>query len=262
MDFKKLDKKLSSEIKKGNRTRAKELMDLGADIRRINQSNETLLHVAAKNNRIACLKLCIEHNLEIEQRDINGNTALNVSAAYGHFECVEYLIQQGANVNSRNNNDESSLFLATCKNYTGRNGYDLCIEMLIKNGAEINAVTHDTHSTPLHAIAPINHEATIYLVQQGIQIDLKNKEGATALHLAAAGFCYKTVRYLIEHGANPLLKDNTGESAIEKIRKKDEFYVLQKEQADMTHAFIDSWLEQRELNTAIKAEEQVEGIAF
>jgi hypothetical protein len=66
-----------------------------------NQRGETLLHVAARHNRIDMLPLLLS-TVPVDSQDGFGNTALHLASAMGHLKIVKLLLAFGANPSIEN----------------------------------------------------------------------------------------------------------------------------------------------------------------
>ena len=98
------------------------------------------------------------------------------------------------------------------------------ITVLIKAGADVNAKSNDGF-TPLLTAAKDNKnpEVITILVEAEADVNAKNKDGKTPLMLAAD---YNTnpeaiITTLLQHGADPRIKDNTGKMAIDYARNNE-----------------------------------------
>lgn len=71
---------------------------------------------------------------------------------------------------------------------------------------------NDPHSrTPLqNAVTGNFHSFIIFLIEEGVDINTKNKYGQTALHMAVEAGGYDTVKILLRAGANPNIIANDG----------------------------------------------------
>lgn len=82
-------------------------------------------------------------------------------------------------------------------------------------------------STPLHRAAWRGNLKVVELLLQepGVEVDVMNMDGSTALMSAVAKENDDVVRVLLDHGANPKLQNNKGRSAIDvaqdAIRKRE-----------------------------------------
>jgi ankyrin repeat protein len=82
------------------------------------------------------------------------------------------------------------------------------VEYLIKEGAQVDAKEEDDW-TPLHLTAQNGHTAVVeYLLKEGAEVDAKREDDNTLLHLAANGGQLEMAKILIESGANVLARNN------------------------------------------------------
>lgn len=127
-------------------------------------------------------------------------------------------------VESRNRQDESPLMLAALKGLT-----DVC-QQLISKGAHVNKPGW----TPLHYAATHGHLAVIdLLLEHHAYIDAASPNGSTPLMLAASYGTPEAVKLLLEAGADPLLKNDLGLSAIDFAQRAS-----RAESAEMIAAFV------------------------
>jgi ankyrin repeat protein len=176
-------------------------------------------------------------------------TPLMLAVNGGHRPVIEWLLDQGADVNARFDHGQTVLMLGLDENdnlaqllldrgadITARNdGGDTCLmwpqtaeslRYLISRGAEVDAPDNDGR-TPLMNIAGGCYlhnrgydpsAGLAALLEGGAYIDARDNKGKTALMVAAEHSVYDEdtpgrLRFLIGHGANPLLRDNDGNTA-------------------------------------------------
>lgn len=110
------------------------------------------------------------------------------------------------NVEIRSRTDESALMLAALKGLT-----DIC-RQLIARGADVNKPGW----APLHYAATHGHLDIIrLLLDQYAYIDAESPNGSTPLMMAAHYGTTEAVQLLLEAGADPLLKNAQGLTAID-----------------------------------------------
>ena len=98
----------------------------------------------------------------------------------GDTRTTELLVDHGADINRYNNFNETPLFLAAdyCENLE-------LVEFLVKKGAHLNQITSYGQS-PIMAAAVNGHlEIVKYLASKHADLDIKDKNDQTIIHLAA-----------------------------------------------------------------------------
>ncbi|XP_071507959.1 histone-lysine N-methyltransferase EHMT2-like [Diadema antillarum] len=133
------------------------------------------------------------HNLE---------TPLHGAAAKGHLDIICLLLQSGANIEAVDAN------LATPLHAAAENSHLACVQYLVKCGANINH-KDDEGSTPLHiATKSGNMDMLGYLLTLGkIDLNLQDNGGWTPVIWGADYKNAVSVRFLLEHGADALVRD-------------------------------------------------------
>ena len=148
------------------------LIAQGVDIKAVTDNEETVLHLAvrAKKPNIELVKYLLE-NKEIKQKleakEKNGCTAIHIAAFNRNLEILAELINQGADINAVTNDKETILHLAS------------------------------------RAQKP-NTELVKYLLENKEikqKLEVKNKTGWTALHLAGCNGNLELLTELINQGA-------------------------------------------------------------
>ena len=76
------------------------------------------------------------------------------------------------------------------------------IEQFVENGADINATSETTGEGIMHEVAANwDKEVAVFLLKRGVDIDLKDKDGRTPLHVAASTNHSEMIEWLVEQGA-------------------------------------------------------------
>ena len=95
------------------------LLEHGADIFRVDDLNQTVLHLCASGGSTDCLSLVLdlEGDSLLEEIDSNGNTALHHASLHGHLACVRLLLETAASVVVRNHRGQSPYNLAKLRGH-------------------------------------------------------------------------------------------------------------------------------------------------
>ena len=92
------------------------------------------------------------------------------------------------------------------------------VRYYVENGAPLNKPAGDSGSTPLNMAAVYgNVQIARFLIETGADIKSRNRDGNTAI-LIAAFFCHEDfVEFMLKHDADPLVKNDRGENAIDVV---------------------------------------------
>ena len=142
-----------------------------------------------------------------------GEPALVFAVRSGAPKTVAYLLKQpGIQIDATNMADETALMLAA-------NANDLAsANLLIEAGASVNR----PNWTPLHYAASKGHSAMMrLLIENDAYVDAESPNGTTPLMMAAYYASPNAVKLMLEEGADPLLKNQDGQTALYMALVKD-----------------------------------------
>ncbi|MCE5317289.1 MAG: ankyrin repeat domain-containing protein [Parachlamydia sp.] len=151
-------------------SRAKErLLERGADITARTKSGQTLLHVIHPHQIKPRLWNALKRNLDLNIADNQGLTPLMTGDAP--------LSKFGADVHRCANDGQTALHFAKSQQQA---------QDLLDCGASLEALDRTGHTPLLRIAAKEDNSALLqYFVDRGANCKAKNREGATALHIAA-----------------------------------------------------------------------------
>jgi len=186
----------------------------------------TSLHAAARipGANGTCTKELIEKGAEVNVKLVsNFNSPLHEAASNGNLDICKILVEAGATVNS----DSGNGFGNTPMHTATRAGSLSIVKYLMEHGGDVNVV-NNRGSTPLHFCCFLcnkkdkdDHDDEVdydvflkiasFLITNGIEVDRRDLNGYTALHVASQRGCLKMVRLLLDSGASLECKTSVDE---------------------------------------------------
>lgn len=184
---------------------AARLLDSGVDLDVQRTDGKTLLILAAKESDVILVRRLIAAGANVNATTNNGGTALMFAAIRGDVGTQTALIDAGADVNAIGGFDWTALMVASVK------GHVAAVRQLLARGADPNL--RDIYGwTPLMRAVYEEREAIVrtLLGEPDVDLNARNEQGATALHLAAIKGNERLARSLLDAGASPSIRDRAG----------------------------------------------------
>ena len=233
----------------------KKLIVKDADVNKQDKNGITALIWAcyAKNTDIA-LALLESKNIEVDLVDNNGETALHPASRQGMLAVIEKLITKGTDVNKQNRNGYTALMHACDNEHThvalallnvdgievdlvnvvgetalhraSSKGMLSVVEKLIEKRADVNKQDKRGNTALIGACEHKNTDVALALLERtGIEVDLANNNGETALHQASEKGMLAVVKRLIEKDADVNKQNDYGNTALMKACIVNHAYV-------------------------------------
>ena len=178
------------------------------------------LHAAAARDDAAEISRLLLAGANAEARDGNGRTALHVAVFTARAAAARALVAGGAQANALDGQRYDIVTIAAVRNDVAM------LRLALTLGASPRNVTSPYQGTALIAAAHLGHDEVVReLIRAGAPLDHINNLGWTALLeaviLGDGGPRHVAVlRDLVRAGANPVLADQQGVSALEHARKR------------------------------------------
>ena len=100
----------------------------------------TLLHEAARNNKIECFRALIELGADVNAVTAAGNTPLHIACLNGHASCADALCKAGAKLDVLDSHDQSPFCVAVAAvmiiNVRKASGRRRVIQILLRAGVQ------------------------------------------------------------------------------------------------------------------------------
>lgn len=185
--------------------------EAGADVNAKDQYGCTPLHYAIYSGCINTIRFLIDNGADCKDNDL-----LKLAIVNGHLDTVKYFIEEkGVDLNFTDEHGMTPLFCAVV--YEKKE----IVEYLLKKGANVNAVVlYDAkvlHIASRHCLL----EIVKCLITMGAEIDVRDSDGNTPLHLAVQdnecqnkGQKLDVVKCLVNSGADINVKNKNGKSVI------------------------------------------------
>lgn len=180
------------------------LLDKNADINAMDKNGRAAMYWALKIYRPAVTETLLAGGVDVNMKYKEGVTALMMAAGQGYEEVVNILLAKGAEVDAKTDNGLTSLMWAASRGRTD------IIAVLAEKGADVNTVDINGNTVLINSIilgyahhkdSDIIKSTVEVLLQSAAAVNVKNRQGKTALALAAERDLTGTVKLLKQHGA-------------------------------------------------------------
>jgi ankyrin repeat protein len=204
-------------------------------------NREMLMHTAAKRGKVNHMVCLIKKFASLDVRDSRGNTPLHLATQNQHSVAVDLLLACGASPLIKN--DGGKLFHELVQ------PEDDATRAVVEKYQKVLSSSAKMEDTSLHLAVRSQNKLALLLAIYFGDLNAKNGEGQTALHVAAeigdteacmelvrggadlefqdvllqtplavaCKFGSSAVEFLINAGANPLAKDKSGFTVVQKV---------------------------------------------
>ncbi|MDO6471853.1 ankyrin repeat domain-containing protein [Maribacter sp. 1_MG-2023] len=179
-------------------------LNAGADVNQADEEGNTPFLNAAARNQLSIVQLLAKNVKDINAANKSGETALMLATHSNKADVVEFLISKGADINAQDTaGNTAAYFLADSYNKRNAKAFDAKLALLKSKGLKFNTVQGEGN-TLYHVAAKKNNLELLKKVSDfNIDVNAKNDEGLTALHVAAMkAENDKLLKFLLAKGAD------------------------------------------------------------
>ena len=187
------------------------LIQRGADVHLADKMGWLPLHLAAARGQFHAAEVLIHNGSDANAVDNKGRTVLHLAVRSGRRELIEFLIIHGSDVNAKDNSGRT--VLGVINEYSLLHGEWNVFEAYLENGGNTHAVDSVTGRTTLH-LAAVSRSVTVLdnLLNEGLDLEARDKNGDTPLHRAAARGTPEMVQRLVDRRADLFAVNKKGQT--------------------------------------------------
>jgi len=218
---------LLMQTMRGDREAFDTLIDKGFDInQKKGHRNYSLLHRAVEQRNIVLLQLLLEKGVDVNSRSSSGSTPLDLllhnscngfhhRKKWDYVKAAKLLLAHGAELDPTKKDGRRHTILqkAVMKNKIG------LARLMIEHGADVH-ISYNGDSLLYYSIGENRHDMVLLLLENGVDVDTKNRNGSTPLSLAAQKARKEIVKTLLEHGADIYNANNSGIAPIHRAAQQ------------------------------------------
>uniref|UniRef100_A0A8B7W8F5 Ankyrin repeat and death domain-containing protein 1B-like n=1 Tax=Castor canadensis TaxID=51338 RepID=A0A8B7W8F5_CASCN len=175
------ERSFQNAAKSNNLDLMNKLFEKKVNINAVNNMSRTALHFAVARNNLSAVDFLLSHKASVDIADKHGLTVLHLAAWSGSFEIMLMLVKAGADQRAKNQDGMNALHFAAQSNNVN------IVEYLIKDLhlKDLNQPDERGRKPFLLAAEKGHVEMIEKLTFLNLHTSEKDKEGNTALHLAA-----------------------------------------------------------------------------
>ena len=184
-------------IQNGHSEAANLLIDTGEGLVYTDNKSATVLHWAAKMGQSSICQRLLDKRVPLDAKDLDDQTALDWAIKGDDERTINILLKGGKNFTRQETANLQSL------HFSARTGDIGMIKEFHKQGSSLEARDDKGQTVLFHAVKGKQHAVIEWLTGTGrANVQAVDKQGLTALHVAAQVCDVKSAEILLEHNAD------------------------------------------------------------
>ena len=182
------------------------------------RTGRTALSWAAQRCDVYAVDRLLEHGADPNKVDREGRSPLHWLSWAGHRSCVLNLLDAHAHTQVRQKDyvdGKTAIQTLMCGWLPEEQGIDQVLQAFMNAGSEVNFQDEDGWNALHFAVVFDRAISTDFLLRRaGMNIDTRSSRGSTPVALAVKWNSHTALKFLLEHGANYTLTDNSHSSIL------------------------------------------------
>jgi ankyrin repeat protein len=180
---------------------AEQLMFDYAAVNKTDTHGRTPLMWAAMRNDLSMIEILLKWKADVHMKDHEGLTALHYVARQGAYECAELLLKAGCQVDIKDYAGRTPL-IDFCFHSRAQVDQIPLFRLLVNSGGDVHCKSDRRHWTCLHmAAAAGNTDILQLLLDRGVDVNARNKDGNTPIMMALSENRLNAVLMLLKYDA-------------------------------------------------------------
>ena len=208
---------LMKASRRGNVDAITVLLHAGADPNTLDDYGNTLLHYAGDGDcSKETLQVIVESGVDVNATNRDGITALMVASTHGNIDAIIVLLHAGAETSIVDCDCDTLLHYAVCGDYSKE-----ALQAIVESGVDVNATNNNRITALMVASTHGNIDAISTLLCAGADPNIIDVDGNTLLRYAVDGDCSKEVlQAIVESGVDVNITNKNGVTALMKAFRR------------------------------------------